>query len=78
MCALNKSLRNFLEENLLKILLYRAEDFVSQVNSENTDSFFTQTLLYGNPSLYIITNSLILNATIDFIFSTNRFEEDLF
>ena len=45
---------------------------------EITDSSLTQTLLYGNPSFYIITNSLILNATIDFILSTKRFEEALF
>ena len=30
---------------------------------ENTDSFLTKTLLYGNWSLGIITSSLILNAT---------------
>ena len=33
-CALTESLKNFLEENLLKILLYGAEDFTSQMNSE--------------------------------------------
>ena len=42
---------------------------------EITDSSLTQTLLYGNPSFDIITNSLILNATIDFVLSTKRFEE---
>ena len=42
---------------------------------ENADSSSTQTLLYGNPSLGVITNSLILNATMDFILSTKRFEE---
>ena len=45
---------------------------------EITDSSLTQTLLYGNPSFDIITNSLILNATTDFILSTERFEEALF
>ena len=45
---------------------------------ENTDSLLTQTLLYGNPSLDINTNSLILNAAIDFILSTERLEEALF
>ena len=44
---------------------------------EITDSSLTQTLLYGNPSFDIITNSLILNATTDFILSTERFEEAL-
>ena len=33
-CVLNESLKNFSEENLLKILLYGAEDFTSQMNSE--------------------------------------------
>ena len=45
---------------------------------ENTEASLIQTLSYGNPSLDIITNSLILNATIDFILSTKRFEEALF
>ena len=45
---------------------------------EITNSSLTQTLLYGNPSFDIITNSLILNATIDFILSTKTFEEALF
>ena len=38
----------------------------------------TKTLLSGNPSFDITTNSLILNATIDFILSTERFEEAFF
>ena len=42
---------------------------------ENTNSSLTQTLLFGITSLYTNNNSLILNATIDFIFSTKRFEE---
>ena len=33
-CTLNESLKNFSEENLLKILFYVAEDFTSQMNSE--------------------------------------------
>ena len=33
-CALNGSLENSSEEKLLKILLYGAEDFTSQMNSE--------------------------------------------
>ena len=33
-CALNESLKNSSEEKLLKILLYGAEDFTSQTNSE--------------------------------------------
>ena len=33
-CALNGSLKNSSEEKLLKILLYGAEDFTSQINSK--------------------------------------------
>ena len=33
-CALNESLKNSSEEKLLKILLYGAENFISQMNSE--------------------------------------------
>ena len=43
-----------------------------------TSSSLSQTLLYGNSSFDIITNLLILYATIDFILSTKRFEEALF
>ena len=45
---------------------------------EITDSSLTQTLIYWNPSFGVITNLLVLNATIDFILSTKRFEETLF
>ena len=45
---------------------------------EISDSSLTQTLLHGNPSFDVITNSLILNATIDFILSSKRLEEALF
>ena len=38
----------------------------------------TQTLLFGNMSLNSSDNSKILNATIDFIVSTKRFDEKLF
>ena len=34
MCALNESLEIFSEENLLKILLYEAEDFTSLINPD--------------------------------------------
>ena len=44
---------------------------------ESTDSCLTETLLFGSTSLDPETNSLILNATIDFILSTKRFEEPL-
>ena len=33
-CAFSESLKNFSEENFLKILFYRAEDLTSQMNSE--------------------------------------------
>ena len=43
-----------------------------------TDFSFTHTLLCENSSFDINTNSLFLNATIDFVLSTKRFEEALF
>ena len=43
-----------------------------------TDFFLAQMLSYGNRPFDSITNSFILNATIDFILSTKRFEEALF
>ena len=44
---------------------------------ETTDSVLTQTLLFGCATLDTETNSSILNATIDYILSTERFEEPL-
>ena len=45
---------------------------------ENTSKVLTQTLLFGNTSLSPSDNSKILSATIDFILSTKRFDEQLF
>ena len=45
---------------------------------ENTDSNLTQTLLFGNTSFDITDNTKILNATINFILLTKRFDEPLF
>ena len=41
---------------------------------ESTDSYVTQTLLFGCTSFDSETNTLVLNATIDYILSTERFE----
>ena len=45
---------------------------------ESTDSYLTQTLLFGSTSFNSETNTLVLNATMDYILSTERFEEPLF
>ena len=45
---------------------------------ESNDSYLTQTLLFGSTSFDSETNMLVLNATIDYILSTERFEEPLF
>ena len=45
---------------------------------ESTDSFLRQTLLFGSTTLDPETNTLILNATIDYILSTEGFEEPLY
>ena len=45
---------------------------------ESNDSYLTQTLLFGSTSFDSETNTLVLNATIDYILSTERFEEPLF
>ena len=42
---------------------------------ENTSKVLTQTLLLGNTSLSLSDNSKILRATIDFILSTKRSDE---
>ena len=45
---------------------------------ENTDSNLTQTLLFGNTSFDITDNTKTLDATINFILLTKRFDEPLF
>ena len=45
---------------------------------ENTSKVLTQTLLFGNTSLSPSDNSKILSATIYFMLSTERFDEQLF
>ena len=45
---------------------------------EPNDSYLTQTLLFGSTSFDSETNTFVLNATIDYILSTERFEEHLF
>ena len=44
---------------------------------DSNDSFLTQTLLFGSTLFDSETNTLVLNATIDYILSTERFEESL-
>ena len=44
----------------------------------NTDFVLTKTLLFGNFSFNSNKNLEILNATIDYILSTKRFDEALF
>ena len=45
---------------------------------ESNDCYLTQILLFGSISFDSETNTLVLNATIDYILSTERFEESLF
>ena len=45
---------------------------------ESTNSYLAQTFLFACTSLDSETNTLVLNATIDYILSTERFEELLF
>ena len=44
---------------------------------EQNDSNLTQTSLFGDPAASVETNRLILNAEIQYILSTERFEEAL-
>ena len=67
-CTLNESLKNSLEENLLKVLLYGAEDFTSQMNSEIlkcTIKFIKQiafVALHFFPSIFFsLTKYLVFN-----------------
>ena len=43
-----------------------------------TETVLTKALLFGNCSVDAETNTQILNATIEYILSTKRFDESLF
>ena len=45
---------------------------------QQSDSKFTSVLLFGDISFYNYKNTFILDATIDYIISTKRFDEPLF
>ena len=42
------------------------------------DTTLTEILLFGKASLHTTANTLMLNATMNYIISTNRFEVTLF
>ena len=63
--------------NQRRTLLSTVNDIDSSLTNTN-DSILTHILLFGKASLDISTNTLILNATMNYIISTNRFEESLF
>ena len=44
---------------------------------ESTNPYLTYSLSLGSTSFESETNTLVLNATIDYILSTERFEESL-
>ena len=58
-------------------LLSTLDNIDSKILKSN-DSYLTQTLLFGSTSFDSETNTLVLNATIDYILSTERFEQPLF
>ena len=54
---------------------------VNDIDSSLTntiDTILTRILLFGKDSLDTLANTLILNATLNYIISTNRFEVSLF
>ena len=56
-------------------------DIIGSINRNiltRDDSQVTETLLYVDSNLSNITNTLILNATIDFQIATKRFDMSLF
>ena len=46
--------------------------------TNTNDMIWTDILLFGNVSLDISANTLLLNATMNYITSTNKSEENLF
>ena len=68
-CPLFHAERSFLLNNINEI---------DSTIFNKSDSVVTRILLYGNQSFKDEVNLLILNATIDFVLSTNRFDEPLY
>ena len=58
-------------------LLSTVKDIDSSLTNTN-DSMLSHILLFGKASLDTFANALLLNATMNYIISTNRFEESLF
>ena len=76
-CGLNIKTTSY----FLHCPLFHAERSTVLNNSiifNKSDSVVTPILLYGNESSKDEVNLLILNATIDFALSTNRFDEPLY
>ena len=63
--------------NQRRTLLRTVKDIDSSLTNTN-DSTLTHILLFGKASLDTSANTLLLNATMNYIISTNRFEESLF
>ena len=63
--------------NLRCTLLSTVSDIDSSLTNTN-DSMLSDILLFGKVSLNISANTLITNANLNYIISTNRFEESPF
>ena len=63
--------------NQRRTLLSPVNDIDSSLTNTK-DSILTHILLFGKVSLDTSANTLLLNATMNYIMSTNRFEESLF
>ena len=63
--------------NQRRTLLSTVNDIDSSLTNTN-DSILTYILLFGKASLDTSTNTLLLNATMNYIISTNIFEGSIF
>ena len=63
--------------NQRRSLLSTGNDIDSSLTNTN-DSILTRILLFRKASLDTSANTLLLNAEMDYIISTNRFEESIF
>ena len=61
----------------MKTLLSTVKNIDSKL-LDHSNLCLTQVILFCDASLYVNTNSSILNATIDFVISSKRFEESFF
>ena len=67
----------FVIKDVFRDTILSTLDNINSKTLESTDSYLTQTPLFGSLWFYSETNTLVLNENNDYILSIERFEEPL-